>query len=587
MNQLGVKKLGKYELLDVLGHGATGIVYLAKDTLLRREVALKVVNVGATDEDRIIEEARVLDKLDHPNIVKVYGVDRVNNQILLAMERIRGRNLLEILKEDSAIPSTKAVSIVVQVLDALDYAHRMHIIHRDIKPANILLDIGNKVKLVDFGLAEILATNAYAGGAGTYAYMAPEDFAEQQRSDHLSDLWAVGVMLYEMLTGHRPFVVHNPKNPMEWQRVLESGVQTPIVKYIPDAPAELQAIFTKALATSKSLRYQSASEFRNALRTLVGIKINTAQQNSNDVDGEAQTDALNPLAVVGKTQPATNNGTHSTRKPLPPASLQSKPTAVNPGGGNLALNYTSVDFGTVHQGTNREVYVAAKLVGAKPPVDGKITYAPRWVVVSPPVFNTPKQTIHLTAVSSRVPTLGDIEDHLQVNIDGATIQLPLKIHVLPTRPTFAQVIHWYLPLLISALLPVLSVFMAMLGNPTLTSKILSYLPAGAMLSGILATMLLLICIVHGIRMLERVVVMLVIGAMFGILTALATQNVNPQIIQEDMKRATIAGIFPAIMVCCQLFTMSRWQWWAFVLSFLGIVSGIWLLSTISIQISSG
>ena len=103
----------------------------------------------------------------------------------------------------------------------------MQTVHRDIKPANILIGRDGQVKLVDFGLAEILATNAYAGGAGTYAYMAPEDFAEDDRSDHQSDIWAVGITLYEAVTGQRPFNVVRVKDPFSWKRALEMEVPYP------------------------------------------------------------------------------------------------------------------------------------------------------------------------------------------------------------------------------------------------------------------------------------------------------------------------------------------------------------------------
>src|SRR5579871_3858275 len=240
--------LGKYERLAVLGRGVSGIVYLAKDTLLNRQVALKEVDVEAGDLARFLEEARVMDRLRHPNIVRVNGVDRIEGKVVIDMEYVRGRNLQETLRAQGRLPLDLALSIAVQILDALDYAHRMQTVHRDIKPANILISHEDVIKLVDFGLAEILATNAYAGGAGTYAYMAPEDFSEEDRSDSQSDIWAVGVTLYEMLTGHRPFQVTKVKDPFAWKRALETEAPTPLAHYLPDASPALQAILSRALA---------------------------------------------------------------------------------------------------------------------------------------------------------------------------------------------------------------------------------------------------------------------------------------------------------------------------------------------------
>ena len=208
--------LGKYDRIDVLGSGVSGIVYLAKDTLLNKQVALKEVEAHAGDAKRILEEARLMDRLSHPNIVQVYGADRIDNSVVIAMEFVRGENLQQLLRAEGPLPIARGLDIAIQTLDALSVAHGLQIVHRDIKPANILIRRDGVVKLGDFGLAEILVTNAYAEGAGTYAYMAPEDFSgDNHRSDHQSDLWAMGITLYEMLTLERPFRVPNPRDPFE------------------------------------------------------------------------------------------------------------------------------------------------------------------------------------------------------------------------------------------------------------------------------------------------------------------------------------------------------------------------------------
>src|SRR5689334_5297215 len=137
MTTLGT--LGKYERLSVLGRGISGIVYLAKDTLLNKQVALKEVDVEAGDLARFLEEARVMDRLRHPNIVRVNGVDRLEGKVVIDMEYVRGENLQQTLRAYGRLPLNQAISIALQILDALDYAHRMQTVHRDIKPANILL----------------------------------------------------------------------------------------------------------------------------------------------------------------------------------------------------------------------------------------------------------------------------------------------------------------------------------------------------------------------------------------------------------------------------------------------------------------
>ncbi len=263
-----LEKLGKYERLDVLGHGASGIVYLAKDTLLGKQVALKEISAQGDDKERFLEEARVLDRLRHPNIVQVNSVDEIGGRVIIDMEYVRGRNLQEVLRETPILPVAKAVSITAQICDGLAYAHSQRTVHRDIKPANILLTRDGTVKLVDFGLAEVLGTHSFAGGAGTYAYMAPEDFHPEEQSDRQSDIWAVGVILYEMLAGRRPFQVQKAKDPFAWKTAIESSPLQPLSALRPEVSPTLEAIVLHALARDKSLRYKNAGDMAADLRAL-------------------------------------------------------------------------------------------------------------------------------------------------------------------------------------------------------------------------------------------------------------------------------------------------------------------------------
>lgn len=266
--------LGKYERLDVLGHGASGIVYLARDTLLRRQVALKEIAAQGEEKQRFLEEARVLDRLRHPNIVRVNNVDTIGGKVVIDMEYVAGHNLQEILRDSGGpLPVADAVGIASQICDGLAFAHANHTVHRDVKPANILVSSEGQIKLVDFGLAEVLGTNSYAGGAGTYAYMAPEDFEEDERSDAQSDLWAVGVILYEMLTGRRPFSVAKPKDPFAWKRAVSEDVVAPPSTIQTGLPAQVDAICLKALARNKSRRYQTASEMAADLLNVPGAHV--------------------------------------------------------------------------------------------------------------------------------------------------------------------------------------------------------------------------------------------------------------------------------------------------------------------------
>ena len=263
-----LEKLGKYERLDVLGHGASGIVYLAKDTLLGKQVALKEISAQGDEKERFLEEARVLDRLRHPNIVQVNSVDEIGGRVVIDMEYVKGRNLQEILRQTPKLPVADAVSIAAQICDGLAYAHSQRTVHRDIKPANILLTQNGTVKLVDFGLAEVLGTHSFAGGAGTYAYMAPEDFHPAEQSDRQSDIWAVGVILYEMLAGRRPFQVAKAKDPFAWKTAIESDPIVPLSVLRPEVSPRLEAIAARALAREKVNRYKDAGEMAADLRGL-------------------------------------------------------------------------------------------------------------------------------------------------------------------------------------------------------------------------------------------------------------------------------------------------------------------------------
>ena len=292
-----LERLGKYERLDVLGHGASGIVYLAKDTLLGKQVALKEISAQGDEKERFLEEARVLDRLRHPNIVQVNSVDEIGGRIVIDMEYVRGRNLQEILRETPTLPVPEAVSIAAQICDGLAYAHSQRTVHRDIKPANILLTTGGTVKLVDFGLAAQLGTHSFAGGAGTYAYMAPEDFHPEEQSDRQSDIWAVGVILYEMLAGRRPFQVAKAKDPFAWKTAIESDSLLPISQLRPEVPPALEAIALRALAREKARRYKDAGDMAADLRAL-GI-------------GTASPGAFKPGTLVPGTESAGLLGNES------------------------------------------------------------------------------------------------------------------------------------------------------------------------------------------------------------------------------------------------------------------------------------
>jgi len=204
----------QFAIQELLGHGGMGVVYKARQLGLERPVALKIINPEAADDpqfaDRFAREARAMARLNHPNIVAVYDFGMAGDLYYLAMEYVEGANLRQVIRKGDLEPR-QALAMVGQVCDALQYAHDEGVVHRDIKPENILLDKKGRVKIADFGLAKMLrkppaeATLTVPGQAmGTPDYMAPEQRERFGEVDHRADIYSLGVVFYEMLTGELP-----------------------------------------------------------------------------------------------------------------------------------------------------------------------------------------------------------------------------------------------------------------------------------------------------------------------------------------------------------------------------------------------
>lgn len=533
-----LSRIGKYERIDVLGYGATGIVYLAWDSLLRKQVALKEVNVQAGDVERFLEEARLLDRLQHPNIVRVHSVDYVDGKVLIAMEYVEGVNLQELLRQKGRLPIPQAIDIAVQVLDALQYAHRHHTIHRDIKPANILLRRDGVVKLVDFGLATILGTGSYAGGAGTYVYMAPEDFEEEEHSDHRSDLWAVGVTLFEMLTGQRPFNATKPKDPFSWKRAVQQEPHPPLKSLLPDSPSALQGIIDRALAKRKEERYESAEAFATALRML--------RATLPEGGGE-------PVALVSSQ--AYGVGQRGRRVQGEGAS--SAAAKVEP---------REVHFGRVRQGERCAARVVVRLTSRKS-ADLRLISHPGWLHVHPPVIQRRQQVVTLTADTSMVSMQGTLSDEVRFANGEHHVRIPVALEVLPPRPQFREVAFWYVPLFIACLVPL---FTTILG----AREWLAWFPIGLELSGLLGAMLILISMGADLRSGERMAGLLLMltglsatGTYLGVLG-------DPQNHPQGKVAVDLLTLMGAVLLL-QVFSTRRWRWWAWVLVGLSLgLSGV-------------
>jgi serine/threonine-protein kinase len=295
-----IQHLGRYDIVRVLGQGAMGVVYEGRDPNLDRRVAIKTVRVVGMAPTEIVEyeqrfktEARSAGRLQHPNIVSVYDsdkhVDAMGQTAYIVMEFVQGEDLKHFLDQGKRFSLEQTAYMMADLLAALDYAHKNKIIHRDIKPANMLLTKEGRIKLTDFGVARITdsgeATKTSGGTVGTLKYMSPEQVAGKG-VDSSSDLFSAGIVLYQLLTGVRPF---DGEGYLDIVSKIVKEDPTPPSQIVGALPPALDAVVAKALAKSKLDRFADAAAFAAALKAAVNNADLTitpsAQQRPQLLDG--------------------------------------------------------------------------------------------------------------------------------------------------------------------------------------------------------------------------------------------------------------------------------------------------------------
>ncbi len=263
-------RLGKYEIVGTLGRGAMGTVYDGRDPVIERRVAIKTIPLNSAAEDaeaaaelaRFKREAQAAGRLQHPNIVGVYDYGETEAVAYIVMEFVDGTSLKALLDRGERMAPPEVARIMQQVLAALQYSHERGVVHRDIKPANVMLTSAGMVKIADFGIARIESSSLTQAGTimGTPAYMSPEQFMGQT-VDARTDIYSAGVLLYQLLTGERPFegsltaIMHKALNTVP-PRPSEISVTS---------PAGLDAVVATAMAKRPEQRYQTAAAFAAAL----------------------------------------------------------------------------------------------------------------------------------------------------------------------------------------------------------------------------------------------------------------------------------------------------------------------------------
>ena len=269
--------LGRYQVLKELGRGAMGVVYLGKDPTIQRFVAIKTMRLDDIDKDdelkefrdRFFREAESTGRLSHPNIITVYDAGEQNGLAYIAMEYLEGVLLNCYCQKTTLVPAKQALQIVATVADALDYAHSQGVIHRDVKPPNIMILKQRLVKVMDFGIAKMASASKTQSSmiVGTPRYMSPEQ-ATGKDVDGRSDVFSLGVVLFELLSGERPFDAENM--PALVMRIAKAP-HAPLMKYRRDLPTRVQSILDRALQKEIQNRYRYAGDMAQDLRDVFQV----------------------------------------------------------------------------------------------------------------------------------------------------------------------------------------------------------------------------------------------------------------------------------------------------------------------------
>jgi eukaryotic-like serine/threonine-protein kinase len=432
-----IPDIGKYQIIELVGEGAMGVVYRAKDSVLGRAVAIKVMNESIARQDdlreRFLREAQAAASLQHPNVVCIYDMGDADGHLFIAMEYVDGVDLEKIMALPEQLPLQARLDIVIDVLTGLTFAHKRGIIHRDIKPANIRVTEDGRAKIMDFGVAHLASSNMTSTGAilGTPSYMAPEQITEAKTSP-ATDIFAVGGILYELLTRQKPFEGGTLQN-LFYKIMTEKP--RPVSEVVPQLPHALDRIVDKALAKDPGHRYSNALDMADDLSAVraklsgpsypasvsLSVSISSAIAQAKQKQARSRNFAfagagavvavailvgwsalIKPRAPVGAAAGATNAAAISPQAsvtlPAASASLASPGAA----GGSTAERTVATKETAADQRTTRPAVkppVVAKKVGPTraqtPPISTPVTttQAPVQNLVTQPQVATPQPSL--------------------------------------------------------------------------------------------------------------------------------------------------------------------------------------------------
>jgi len=455
------RRLDRYEIVEVIGRGGMAAVYRAHDTVLRRDVALKILYPQYTGDVALVErfqrEAVLAAGLDHPNILPIYDVGENDGLVYIAMRLLSGTSFADVLRLRGALPVAELLPIVDQIAAALDYAHARQIVHRDIKPANILLEspysaniagsiADARAVLTDFGIAKSLGpanSGLTVTGVliGTPEYMAPEQIRGGHTVDGRADVYALGVLVYRALTGQRPFEGST-------EEVLLGhlgGIVAEPSSIDPRLAPALNAVILKALARNPKQRYGSAGEFARALRSAAGLELPTPPPALHrDTDGRAVVPSVAVNKLGRSSVPINLQPTRQGTAAPPYAARGSNPTtpqATRPGhaapperatrtGSNIAWALLGVMLALVIGGG---VFYAARLLANRSDNGGAIGVIASATPTLPAAATQPTATAQSTMVPSA--TTAATEEAPTATVQPTQTPVPTaRPQPTPTKP---------------------------------------------------------------------------------------------------------------------------------------------------------
>jgi serine/threonine-protein kinase len=276
--------IGKYRIVATLGSGGFGTVYLAEDTWIDKKVALKVPHRQNLDFGELLREPRLLASLSHPNIVTVLTAEKQDNTFFIVMEYVAGDTLEQIIEREGALDLARALDYSCQICNAMDHAHRQGVIHRDLRPGNVLVTENGMAKVADFGTSRFLEIAAHGTTViGSPPYMAPEQF--QGKAVFSSDIYSLGVTMYQMMTGSLPY---NTPSPGDIERLMRGELTTPPRARNQKIPKGISDIVMKAMAPEITTRYARASDVLDAVlsaRSRPGLAARRTSPGAQDPEG--------------------------------------------------------------------------------------------------------------------------------------------------------------------------------------------------------------------------------------------------------------------------------------------------------------